>query len=597
MEWPDKMDIKELGTPVRSVNWVRLHAGRNATGDPYIYAAMGQNGNHLFVLQIDPETGAFNQFMSDVPKSNYPTATLMNGNGRLYVGGAYAGHLFCFDPDEEALLDLGAIHEGSATFPCRLDEDAEGNIWIGSYGAADLTCYDPRAGTFRHCGKMDETDMYTYPFANADGMIVNFIKVTRPHAVVFDPETGHKHTVGPVVIKGEGELDVVKGSDGWVYVMSSEGSFRIEGMDAVAVDTVPIDERVPTLTDGSVFSFADAAQQLNRTLKVQKPDGEVRTFELDYEASGNDIFVLHKGPDECVYGSSILPEHLFRYKPTDGELIDLGKCSESGGEAYSMGNLNGKMYIASYPAARLSVYDPSQGYRYGDDEGANPRELGRVDGVSYRPRSILTGPLGRVWTASLPDYGMWGGPLSYYDPETGQMGSYGAIFGEGSCYALEHLKIHNLMAVGTSISGGTGTQPKADHAAIILWDYENEEKVWEGSPGRSFALFNALIAAPDGRLVGTATGENGSGLFAFDVDGQMFTDWIELPDGQPLDLGLQVGPDGNIYGFTSQCFYRVDLEGVQTEQVFETEIGVAGPIVGNYVYFGNGCELMAVEVF
>jgi len=505
--------------------------------------------------------------------------------------------LFCFDPDEETLLDLGMIHEGAATFPCRLDEDAEGNIWIGSYGMADLTCYNPKDGTFRHCGRMDDTDMYNYPFVNADGMIVNSIKMTQPHVVVFDPESEQKQSVGPVVTKGEGELDVIKGSDGWVYVVSSEGNFRIEGVGAVAIDTVPVDESVPTLADGSTFSFADAAQQLNRRLCVQKPNDEVHTFELDYEASGNDIFVLHRGPDECVYGSSILPEHLFRYKPTDGELIDLGKCSESTGEAYSMGNLNGKMYIASYPAARLSVYDSSQGYRYGDDEGANPRELGRVDDVSYRPRSTLTGPLGRVWTASLPDYGMWGGPLSYFDPETGQMGSCGAIFGEGSCYTLAHLDTHNLMAVGTSISGGSGTQPKVDQAALILWDYKKEEKTWEGSPERSVSVFNALTVASDGRLVGTVNGEDGSGLFVFDVDRRMFTNWIDLPDGRPLDLGLLVGLDGYVYGFTSQYFYRVDLEEMQTVQVFEADISVAGPIVGNDVYFGNGCALKSVKCF
>ena len=591
------MTIKDIGIPVASVNWVRLHAGRNASSDPRIYASMGQNGDNLFVLQIDPETGAFHQYMSNVPQSNYPTATMMSRNGRLYIGGAYAGHLFCFDPDEDALLDLGLIHKDAATFPCRIDEDEEGKVWIGSYGTADLTCFDPKAGTFRHCGRMDDTDMYNYPFVNADGMIVNFIKMTRPQAVVFDPVTETKQTVGPVVAKGEGELNVVKGTDGWVYIVSSEGDFRIEGMHAVAVDFVPEDDSIFGLPDGSTFGFADAAQQINRILSVKNAEGKVHTFELDYNASGNDIYVLHKGPDNCVYGSSILPEHLFRYKPTDGELIDLGKCSESTGEAYSMGYLDDKMYIASYPAARLSVYDPSQGYCYGDDAGANPRELGRVDDVSYRPRSTLTGPLGRVWTASIPDYGLWGGPLSYYDPETEQMGSYGAIFGEGSCYTLAHLEAQKLIAVGTSISGGSGTQPKVDQAALILWDYEKEAKVWEDTLERSVSVFNSLAVAPDGRLIGSVNGAEGSGLFVFDAEARAFTDWIDLPQGRPLDHGLQVAPDGCVYGFTSKCFYRVDLDGMKTDLVFETEASVAGPIVGQDVYFGRGCELKSAEIF
>lgn len=588
------MAVKEIGVPVRSVNWVRLHAGVNQKEQACIYATMGQQGDNLFVLQIDPETGAFRQFMSQVPKSNYPTATLMSKSGRLYVGSAYAGHLLCFDPQEDALLDLGAIHKDAATFPCRIDEDADGRIWVGSYGTADLTCYDPASNTFTPYGRMDEVDMYTYPFVNADGLIVNFVKMTKPHAVVFNPATGEKQSVGPVVAKGEGEINVIKGVDGWVYVVSSEGHYRIEGMAAIAVDGVPEEEAVPVLPDGSTFAFADGAQQLNRKLEVTKPNGEVRVFELDYDASGSEIFVLHEGPDQCVYGSSILPLHLFRYKPTDGELIDLGKASESSGEAYSMANLDGKMYISSYPAARMSVYDPSQGYAYGTDEDANPRDIGRVDDVSYRPRCTLTGPLGRVWTASLPDYGMWGGPLSYYDSQKKQMGSYGALFGEGSCYTLAHLEAQKLIAVGTSIHGGTGTQAKVDQADLILWDYEKETIAWQGTLDRPVSVFNALTVGGDGQLYGTVTGSGEPELFVFDAVSHQFVDAIPLLDGYPLDLGLQT-VDGVVYGFTNEYFYRLDTDSLSIDVIFEADepIRAAGPIVGGTVYFACGCQLMS----
>ena len=587
------MAMHEIGVPVRSVNWIRLHAGVNKAEQPCIYATMGQQGDHLFVLQIDPETGAFRQFMSEVPQSNYPTATLMSKSGRLYVGSAYAGHLLCFDPKADALLDLGAIHKDAATFPCRMDEDAQGRIWIGSYGTADLTCYDPGTDTFTPYGRMDEVDMYNYPFVNADGLIANFVKMTQPHVVVFDPATGEKKAVGPVVAKGEGEINVVKDAEGWVYVVSSAGNYRIEGMTAVAVDDVPEHEDVVQLPDGTTFSFADAAQQLNRKLEVKKPSGETHVFELDYEASGSDIFVLHEGPDQCVYGSSILPLHLFRYKPTDGELIDLGKCSESTGEAYSMANLDGKMYISSYPAARMSVYDPSQGYVYGTDDGANPRDVGRVDEVSYRPRCTLTGPLGRVWTASLPDYGMWGGPLSYYDPATGEMGSCGALFGAGSCYTLAHLENQKLIAVGTSIHGGSGTQPKVDQADLILWDYEAEEIAWQGTLDRPVSVFNGLTVGGDGQLYGTVLGSGEPELFVFDPGSRKFVDAVPILDGRPLDLGLQT-VDGVVYGFTSQYFYRLDMDALSVDVIFEADeaIRAAGPVMGNTVYFACGCRLM-----
>ena len=86
---------------------MQLHAGRNRGGDSCLYVAMGQTGDNLFVLQIDPQTGKFRQFASKVADTNYPRATLMSRSGRLYIGAAYAGRLLCFDPAKDGLKDSG----------------------------------------------------------------------------------------------------------------------------------------------------------------------------------------------------------------------------------------------------------------------------------------------------------------------------------------------------------------------------------------------------------------------------------------------------------------------------------------------------------
>ncbi|RJP34938.1 MAG: hypothetical protein C4527_01325 [Candidatus Omnitrophota bacterium] len=591
------VEIRDIGIPVRSVNWVRLHLGFNRDGNACLYSTMGQNGDELFVLQIDPATGKFRQFVADVPNANFPTATLMSRAGKLYVGAAYAGHLLCFDRQKDTFEDLGAINPGGATFPCRMDEDAEGNIWIGSYGTADLTCFNPKTGEFTPYGRMDDVDMYNYPLVNTDGMIANLIRMTKPHVVVFDPKTGKKQVVGPVTTKGKEEIDLRKGNDKRLYIVSSVGNFRIDGMEAIAVDAVPDPPAAPTLADGSTFSFTDGSEQMYRKLEIRKPDGAVASFELNYEASGSDIFYLHAGPDGCVYGSSILPLHLFRYHPTRDELVDLGKCSAASGEAYSMANLDGKMYISSYPAAMISVYDPAEPYHYGAEKTDNPRDLGRIDEISYRPRSTLAGPMGRVWVASIPDYGLWGGPLSYFDPATEEKKAFYRIVGDGSCYTLAHLEKEKLLAVGTSISGGSGTQAKVDQAVLFLFDYEKGEKIWEGTPDRPVSVFNALVAAPDGRLFGTISGKGEEPqIFSFDPQSRAFGKRIALPSGRPLDLGLQVGADKMIYGFTSTCFYRLDPNSFTTEVLFHEAISVPGPIVGESVYFSTGHLLRSAHL-
>ena len=590
--------IREIGIPVRSVNWVHLHPGHNRSGEPCLYAIMGQQADNLFVLQIDPKTGDFRQFVSAVPKSNFPTTTLMSRTGQLYVGAAYSGHLLCFDPEADIFTDLGPINPGAANFPCRIDEDIEGQIWIGSYGTADLTCYHPDSSEFSRYGRMNSVDMYNYPLANTDGTIACLIRQTKPHVVVFNPQTGEKQVVGPMTTKGEETIDLRKAQDGRLYIVSSLGDFRVEGSEAVSVDAVPEPVPVPVLPDGSTFAFADAGEQIYRRLEIRKPHGGVRTFELDYEASGSDIFYVHDGPDGCIYGSSILPLHLFRYNPKNGVLVDLGKCSAATGEAYSMANLEGALYIASYPGAQISVYNPSRPYHFGPGPEDNPCDLGRIDDISYRPRSTLAGPLGRVWTAALPDYGQWGGPLSYYDPQTAEKKAYHWIAGDGSCYTLAHLEVEGLIAVGTSISGGSGTQPKVDQALLFLWDYHAEEKVWEGTLDRPMSVFNALLVGPDGKLYGTVLGGEGPEIFVFDPKLREFTDSLAPPAGSPLDLGLQNGSDGKIYGFTSFCIYRLDTALLAVEEVVRNEagFGVAGPILGEEIYFASGHRLGAAHM-
>ncbi len=591
--------VRDLGTPVRSVNWVRLHPGDNGKGSTRLYVTMGQQADNLFVLQIDPETGGFRQFVSEVPKSNYPTAPLMTRRGVLYVGSAYAGHLLRFDPRKDALEGLGAIHRGAATFPCRLDEDLKGRIWIGSYPTANLACYDPATGSITRYGRMDPVDMYNYPYVNTDGTIACLIRMTRPHVVVFDPETGQKQSVGPVAVKGEDTLTLRRGTDRKLYIVSSLGNYVLQGTRAVSVTKVPAAMPSPKLPDGSTFAFADAAEQINRKLTIRKPNGTARTFELGYEASGSDIFYLHLGPDSSIYGSSVLPLHLFRYDPGDGSLADLGKCSASGGEAYSMANMGGKVYISAYPASRVSVYDPAQPYHFGSEADNNPRDLGRIDDISYRPRSTLAGPFGRVWLASLPDYGRWGGPLSYLDPSTGYKRAFYEIAGEGSCYTLALLKPQGVIAVGTSIYGGSGTTPKVDRAHLFLWDYLKDKKVWEGTPDRRVAVFNALVAAENGKLYGTVRGYGPDELFEFDPVGRTFGRRAEVPEGRALDLGLQNGPDGMVYGFTTSCIYRLDPDSMTVETVYREEgaFDIAGPILGREITFATGHRLRAAAIF
>ena len=59
---PSTITVRDLGVPVKAVNWVRLHPGRGPDGKASLLASMGQNNGGLFVLDIDLETGRCKQF-------------------------------------------------------------------------------------------------------------------------------------------------------------------------------------------------------------------------------------------------------------------------------------------------------------------------------------------------------------------------------------------------------------------------------------------------------------------------------------------------------------------------------------------------------
>lgn len=606
------LEPREVAVPVKSVAHVQVFPGQHADGSPALYATMGQVGAPFFVIDIDLASGHCTKYGAGLRFAREAVSALWSDRHRcLYAGSCYTGHLHRFDPARGCLEDLGPINpEGQAAiFPCSMDEGPDGMLYIGSYNGCDLTRFDPATGVFTRFGRMDPVDMYLYVRCGADGTIAGLVKMTHPHVIVFDPASGTHRTVGPIGDTQAGETDIglITGADGLLYITGAAGNYRLQGMGATPVTAVPAPQPDPSLPGGITYRWLDEDIFEYRQLEIADPAGETRVLRLDWEGDGTDIMICQAGPDGLLYGSSMLPEHLFRFDPATGTSVDLGACSTSGGEAYSLASLDGMLYIGSYPGAKLSIYDPARPYRFGLDADANPREVGSPDEISYRPRAMVAGPAGKVWMAAQPTYGTWGGTLSSYDPATGRFTSHRHILPDCSGEALTWLKEDGLLLMGFSIEGGTGAQPRATRAGLALWDPHRDAEVWQGDLGLEIRSVEDLLAIGHGRAYALIIppGEGAlPALHLLDLRARRSVAAQELacpPHGHTLWTSHALVTHGRyLYGATVHGIFRAPLGTVEVEPLWEIheDYGPSGggAIIGNTWYFPNGHRLLAVEL-
>ena len=655
------LPLRDLGIPVKGVSWARLHPGKTADGRASLLASMSQNHGGLFVIDINLETGRCTQYaVSDRVNSTFNSASYRSLlTGILYIGSAWDAHLHRFDANhpERGIEDLGPLDPGHAIFPNGITETPDGAIWIGSCNDARLVKYDPATSQFTRFGKMDPTEQYLYPLAGDDGSLAALVRVIRPHLVVIDPATGEHREVGPAILDTTDKsqfLKFFKGTDRRLYLDSHAGKFRIDGLNLTPVDEIPAPlpgipatykhayQAPAEMPGGWTAHFLD--DSINgvgtpRNILLTNRDTLIpsRRLHLDWVGGGSNLHLIDVGPGGDLYGSSYMPNRLYRATPDGKTIEDLGEHTFAGGEAYSMVTLDDKLYLASYPEGRLSLYDPAKPLRFGTGPTDNPRDLGRLDNISYRPSVLLATPDlpavgsakvgGKLWMGSSPDYGLYGGTFAWYDPKTGEKKSHRPVGADMSPVSGLYLPELKQILLGLSIEPGTGMLVKKDflNGAFALWDPVKDELVWSGDLGidnladvvslapAGNGLVYALLGRGD-QLLSAGAPEITPRLALIDPTKRTVVASAWLPeDYGPLAwhgyFSLRVGPGGNVYGATGYCVFRIKPGTCDVERVWQLDqpkkragtvwltasspnvIDVVGPIIGHKFYFATGWRL------
>jgi hypothetical protein len=585
---------KHLGIPVRdAVLWTSF-VGPGKTGEKdTIYLSFGQFKAPLFLLAVNPDTGQMRQFNGPLSSEMGSWGFTIDHQNRIYLGSYYSAHLLRFDPKTEAWEDLGRPGGESESFICKLTTGRDGKIWGGTFPSAKLFSYDPKTGVSEDYGRMDPDQFYCYPTAGQDGLIYCSIQFEKMDIVVFDPVKKFRKSLLAPESRRPGRVSLFLGKDGMIYshFASSDQWFRVEDaerLSGVSRSDIPFIPR--DLPDGRTFSID------GELLRIKNPaTREEKEVPIRYEAAGAYIFLLGRGPDEKIYGSSMLPLRLFAYDPRNNSLANLGKASHATGEIYSMGPLNGKLYLCSYPEARLSVYDPDKPLRFGDSEDSNPRDLGTMGAELYRPRAMISGPHGKVYVGGYPDYGLLGGAIGVYDPEKNEKRAYRHVITNQSIASLAYVEKLDLIAAGSSVLGGTGTRAVEKEAKLMLWDPKEEKKVLEITPVPGAKTILSLATAVDGVVYGITNNEK---VFVFDPEKRETTKIFDLGFKEPRDISLQLGPDLRLYGLAKEAIFSIDPRNdhVSLLAVPPVPIHSGMAMMGRKIYYGSGAGLWEFEI-
>jgi outer membrane protein assembly factor BamB len=585
---------KDLGVPVREAICWGAFVGPGKTGVmDTIYLSFGQYEAPLFLLAVNSDTGQTRQFNGPLSSEMGSWGFTIDLENRIYLGSYYSAHLLRFDPRTEKWEDLGQPAGESESFICKITTARDGKIWGGTYPSAKLFSYDPKTGVTENFGRMDPDQFYCYPTAGEDGFIYCAIQFEKMDIVVFDPEKKSKTSLIPREGRKPGRVSLVKGKDGKIYFKfsTSDQWFQIEGERRVEISKSDIPFPQTGLPDGRTFRLIDG-----NLLRIENPTTKERKeIPLRYEAAGAYIFVVGTGPEGKVYGSNMLPLRLFVYDPRTSSFKNLGKASMADGEVYSMGTLDGRLYLCSYPEARLSAYDPNKPLRFGDDEDANPRDLGPMGGELYRPRAMVSGPHGNVYIGGYPDYGLLGGAIGVYDPKKNEKRVYRNVIQNQSIASLAYIDKSDLMAAGASVRGGTGTRAVEKEAKLILWDPKEEKKIFEIVPVPEVKTILSLAVAADGMLYGITDNEK---VFVFDPERKEIKKILVLGFKEPGEVSLQVGPGSRLYGLAKEAIFFIDPKNDQISLVAKPTVPIHSgmAIVGRKIYFGSGATLWEFEI-
>ncbi|WP_089008180.1 hypothetical protein [Micromonospora viridifaciens] len=494
----------------------------------------------------------------------------------LYVGTYEPGDLYRVDTTGTGVTKVADVSPDRYIWA--MDTAPDGVIYGGTYPNGRVFSYDPATGATRDYGIAVPGEQYVrsiavdattiYAGVGAHAHLIAIDRATGAKREILPPEFADRTFVGTLALE-DGLLAAALSPTGTMLLIDTADPSRYEVVQtpdsfitAIAIDPDRNDVYVGTRPSGTLRRYDRDTGQLS-TLAVpydgasfgrlfvtgDQLRGVVTNSVVTYDLATGEL----TGVDLTQAGMPPAPE-LAMAIATDGPRVyvsgkagvqvhDLAAGTSTRrflpGEAKAMTPVAGEIWMSVYTLAYLFRMAP----------GGDPRRVAVIGEEQTRPLDAAWSPADKLLVVGTePDYGRYGGAVSFYDPRSGALDVHRDVIPDQSIRSVA-VK-HGTAYLGSSVNGGFGTTPRATEARLAGADLATRTKTWEITPVPGAKQIVDLVATGD-RIIGlTETGV----LFAVDQRTRQVVATTTVASGQ--STLVQVGP--TIYGTNGRDVWKLD---------------------------------------
>lgn len=224
------------------------------------------------------------------------------------------------------------------------------------------------------------------------------------------------------------------------------------------------------------------------------------------------------------------------------------------GEVKAMTFTPNGLYTANYEEAKVWHFDYPSLEKIHDVDLTDRKTFNifNIQNNQNRPYAIASNINGDIIIGTQPNYGEYGGALTYYNAKNNSCYTVTNIVNGHSIFSMDFDKSDNNIAyIGTSISGGTGSFPLKESSHLVKWNINSKQKLWDIIPDPKSTAITSVIYHKNKLFCTTSNGN----IISIDPStGKVVNKKI----GTFINLLSSV--DGNLYAISRNRFYIINSE-------------------------------------